>query len=314
MTTSDITEQELNLNTITRGKITWVNIERPTRREVDYLGQHYPFHALDLDDCLSRVQRPKIDEYDEYLFMVFHFPVFHKQARVTMPSQVSIFIAEDYLVSLHAGELRPLVTLFKDCQSNEKARQENMGRSTGYLLYRILDRLVNYCFPILYKIGGNIERVEEAIFGENPRDTVREISVLRRDLISFRRIVKPQLEAVELLEHSELPIFKEDPEVYFGDIADHLRKIQDSLDDYKEVVEGLYDTNNSLISFRINQVIRILTIISVILLPLSLVAGILGMNVWPLPSSNPWVFVAVIVVMVAIIVAMLSFFRWRRWI
>lgn len=311
---STVAKTEPTITSITWGKLTWVNIERPTEEETKYLAERYPFHRLDLDDCLSKIQMPKIDEYEDYFFMVFHFPVFNPQARVTTSSQVSIFIGEDYLITLHHGGLKSLVTFFRACETNEKTREESMGRSSGYLLYLILDRLVNYCFPILNKIGENIDEVEDRIFGENPRGTVEDVAVLRRDIISFRRIIRPQTEAVELLEQKEWPVFKEDPEIYFGDIADHLRKIRDTLDDYKEVVEGLSDTNNTLISFRINEVIRVLTIISTIMLPLTLVASILGMNIYPMPVDSPAAFAGIIVAMVGIIALMLVFFRSRRWI
>ena len=308
------TSAEPSIKSIVWDKLTWINIENPTEAETKYLAEHYPFHPLDLDDCLSKIQLPKIDEYEDYLFMVFHFPVFNPEARVTTSSQVSIFIGEDYLITLHHGDLKTLVSFFKSCQANEKARQEAMGRSSGYLLYLIVDRLVNYCFPILNKIGENIEEVEEHIFSRNPRGTVADVAILRRDLISFRRIVKPQTEAVEILEQKEWPVFKEDPEIYFGDIADHLRKIRDTLEDYKEVIDGLSDTNNALTSFRINEVIRVLTIISTIMLPLTLVASFLGMNIYPMPVDNPGAFAGIVVAMICIIVGMLAFFRSRRWI
>ncbi|MDY6892116.1 MAG: magnesium transporter CorA family protein [Chloroflexota bacterium] len=314
MTTPAVTKAEPSIKTTVCQKLTWVNIERPTEAETSYLAEHYPFHPLDLDDCLSRIQLPKLDEYDDYIFMVFHFPVFNPQARVTTSSQVSIFVGEDYLITLHQGDLKPLVNMFKSCQSSERAREESMGRSSGYLLYLILDRLVNYCFPILNKIGDNIEAVEERIFRERPRGTVKDMAVLRRDLISFRRIIRPQTEAVELLEQREWPILKEDPDVYFGDIADHLRKIRDTLDDYKEVVEGLNDTNNAVTSFRTNDVIRVLTIISTIMLPLTLIASVLGMNVYPMPIENPAAFAVIMVGMLGLIGAMLVFFRSRHWI
>jgi len=306
---------EPSIKSISSKKMTWINIERPSEVETTYLADRYPFHPLDLDDCLSRVQSPKIDEYEDYLFMVFHFPVFDARARVTTASQVSIFIGEDYLITLHQGDLKSLVSLFKSCQANEKVLEENMGRSPGYLLYIILDRLVNYCFPIVYKIGDNVDSVGERIFGESPHGTVRDVAILRRDIIAFRRIIRPQTEVAEIMEREEWPILKEDPEVYFGDIADHLRKIRDTLDDYKEVVEGLSDTNNTLTSFRINEVIRVLTIISTIMLPLTLVASILGMNIYPMPiEDNPAAFIGILVSMVVIIGGMLAFFRARRWI
>ena len=144
--------QSVNQELLTWGDLTWVNIEQPTEKETEYLATNYSFHPLDLDDCLSRIQRPKIDEYKDYLFLVFHFPIFNIEARVTNPSQLSVFIGRDYLITLHKGELKPLVKLFRECQIEEEARQENFSQGSGYLLYRIIDRLVDYCLPILNKI------------------------------------------------------------------------------------------------------------------------------------------------------------------
>ena len=308
--------EALNIESISWGRITWIYVEKPSSSEMQYLAEHFPFHPLDLDDCLSRVQRPKIDKYPDYLFMIFHFPVFDKRARVTLPSQVSIFLGEDYLITIHQGDLRPLVRLFQECKMDERARIENMGRSTGYLLYRILDRLVDYCFPILDKIGANIDAVEDEIFSSEDREKViRELSLLRRDIISYRRMIKPQTEVMELLEKSDWPILKEDPEVYFGDLADHMRKIQETLDDYKEVIEGLNDTNNTLTSSQINKVMKTLTIISTTMLPLTLVASIYGMNLHYLPfSHHPWAFWFFLIVMTVMAVSLLAIFRRKRWL
>ena len=126
-------EDELHVESLTVEGFSWVNIEQPTEREIEYLSQNYSFHSLDLDDCLSRIQRPKIDEYKTYLFLVFHFPVFDKEIRVTTPSQLSIFIGEDYLITLHNGDLKPLVKLFKECQIDEESLHENFRQGPVYL-------------------------------------------------------------------------------------------------------------------------------------------------------------------------------------
>jgi magnesium transporter len=302
---------------ITWDGLTWVNIEMPTFDDMEYLRQHYPFHPLDLDDCLSRIQRPKIDEYEDYLFIVLHFPLFSKQARVTRPSQVSTFIGKNYLVTLHTGQLKPLANLFNDCQLNEKARHEYMSRGSGYLLYRILDRLVDYCLPITNKIVEHMEEVEDRIFDESARGTVREISILRRDLISYRRIISALRPVVHSLEQKTERFTTGEMEVYYGDLVDHLDKIWDTLDECKEVVEGLSSTNDALYSYRTSEVMRVLTILATIMLPLTVVASIYGMNV-PLPGGldhgNPMTFASIIAVMLAISGGMLFFFRLRRWI
>jgi magnesium transporter len=308
-------EHTLNMESVAWGDFTWVNIESPTERETEYLAQNYPFHPLDLDDCLSRIQRPKIDEYPDYLFLVFHFPVFNKEARMMNPSQLSVFIGEKYLITLHKGELKPLVALFRDCELNEDARQENFSQGSGYLLYRILDRLVDYCLPIINKISANIEKTEDDIFQSRgmPR-AVGEISMLRRDVISFRRIIWPMRAVVASMEPRIRRFTSMDLSVYFGDMTDHVDKIWDALDEFKEIIEGLNDTHDSLATNRTNEVMRMLAVIATILLPLTLLAGIYGMNV-PLPfQESHYSFILIFVVWVLIVTGMLYFFRRHHWI
>ena len=302
-------EQRLNIESVAFGELTWVDIETPTKNDTEYLAQNYPFHPLDLDDCLSRIQRPKIDEYKDYLFLVFHFPIFSQETRVTSTSQVSVFIGENYIITLHKGELKPLVKLFRACQIDEEARQENLNQGSGYLLYRIVDRLVDYCLPIVNKIGGNIEDVEDSIFSGEMRGTVREISILRRDVISFRRIIWPMRAVIGSLEPRVRRFTRMDMAVYFGDMVDHLDKIWDALDEYKEIIEGLNDTYDSLATNRTNEVMRTLTVIATILLPITVVASIYGMNI-PLPFQNSgYSFLFVLFIMLIVIGGMLYFFR-----
>ncbi len=299
---------------LTLGDLTWVNIEGATEREIEYLAQNYPFHPLDLDDCLSRIQRPKIDEYKDYLFLVFHFPIFNEAVRVTTPSQLSVFIGKDYLITLHKGELKPLVKLFRECQIDEESRQEYFSQGSGYLLYRIIDRLVDYSLPILNKIGDNIENVEDNIFSNGVRGAIREISILRRDIISFRRIIWPMRAVVGTLEPKIRHFTKMDMAVYFGDVTDHMDKIWDALDEYKEVIEGLNDTHDSLVTNRTNEVMRMLTIIATILLPITVVASIFGMNI-PLPFQNSsYSLLFVFLICLVIVSGMLYFFRHQHWI
>lgn len=315
MAKSELAQEKLHVRSITWEKLTWLDIEQPTQPDIEYLKQNYHFDDLELEDCLRRVHRPKIDEHEGYVFMMSHFPVFHRRARVTFPSQVSLFLGEDYLITLHEGDLEPLQKLFKDCQSDQATRSEYMGLGSAHLLYHIFDLLASYCFPILNKIGDNVEKMEEQVFGYAVRETVRDISVLRRDIISFRRIMKSQTEVFELLGQGDCPILKEKPEVHFGDLAGHCQKIRDELDDYKEVVEGLNDTHNTLASFQTNAVVRALTIISTIMLPLTLIASIFGMHFEHLPlSQSPTAFRTVMLIMAVIIISMVALFRLRRWL
>jgi len=308
-------EKQPSLESLAWGNLNWVNIESPTKQETEYLAQNYPFHPLDLDDCLSRIQRPKMDEYKDYLFLVFHFPVFSKEAGVTTRSQISVFIGQNYLITLHKGELKPLVKLFRECQLDEESRQEYFSQGSGYLLYRIVDRLVDYCLPIVDRIGSNIEDVEDSIFTNEMPRAIKEISILRRDVIAFRRIIWPMRAVIGGLESRLRRFTKTDMSVYFGDMVDHVDKIWDALDEYKEIIEGLNDTHDSLATNRTNEVVRMLTVIATILLPITVVASIFGMNIplGPFEESH-YSALFVFLITLAIISGMLYFFRRHHWI
>jgi magnesium transporter len=300
---------ELNIETLTWGKLTWINVEQPTEKETKYLAEHYPFHPLDLDDVLSRQQRPKIDQYKDYLFLVLHFPTFNKEQRVTTASQLSIFIGQNYLITLHSGGLKPLVKLFRECQIRDEFCQEYFSSGSGFLLYRIIDRLVDYSIPITNKMLINVEEVEDEIFSGQKRDTVRDISMLRRDIISFRRIIWPMRAVIGGLEPKVRRFSDRDMSVYFGDVIDHMDKIWDALDEYKEIIEGLSSTYDSLASHRTNEVARLLTVIATILLPITVVASIYGMNINLPFQDTDFAFLFVLVVMAAIIGAILFILR-----
>ncbi len=311
-------EEQVKLESVTWGDLTWIDIEGPTERDTAYLAQNYPFHPLDLDDCLSRIQRPKVDEYKDYLFLVFHFPVFNKEARVTTRSQVSVFIGEKYLITLHKGELKPLVKFFRECQIDEESREENLNLGSGYLLYRIIDRLVDYCLPILNKIGDNIERIDDDIFRSKgvPR-AIEDLSSLRRDVISFRRIIWPMRAVIGSLEPRIRRFSKTDLAVYFGDTVDHVDKIWDALDEHKEIIEGLHSTHDSLISYRVNDILRVLTVLATIGTVLTVVASFYGMNVvlpgGINPQGSPYTWIILAVVMLLTMGGMLFYFHRKHW-
>jgi magnesium transporter len=307
-----------NLVSLSWSDLTWVSIENPTVKEKEYLAQNYPFHSLDLDDCLSRIQRPKIDEYKDYMFLVLHFPIFNNQLRVNESSQVSVFIGDRYLITLHEGKFKPLIALFNECQSNDVKRQEYLGSGSGYLLYRIIDRLVDYCLPIMNKLGQNIDSVEESVFSNGKHTKVKKISELRRDVISLRRIIYPMRVVIGGLEPKISHFGQTDLVVYFGDTVDHLDKIWDALEEYKEVIEGLNSTYNSLASDRMNDILRVLTILATIGTVLTVIVGFYGMNV-PLPGgSNPggniYSWQVLVILMLGVIGGMLLYFRRKGWL
>ena len=296
------------------GGLTWVHFDSPGHETANELAERFGWHALDVEDVLSRRQRPKIDEYPDYLFAVLHFPVYDKAIQRLNAAELDVFLAQDYLVTLPNVPLLPVTRLFHRCEEDEQLREELFAKGSGRLLYEVLDDLFDYCFPILDKIGHKLDSVEDDMFERRAEDVVRDLSNVKQEIISYRKIIKPERTTLRLLERRVERFLPEELDLYFDDIVDGAERIWDLLDNYKEVVEGLESTNESVISHRQNDVLRVLTVFSAILLPLTLVASVFGMNVDFPGVDTAHAFWVIVGVMVAVGGSLLGFFRWKRWL
>jgi magnesium transporter len=294
----------------------FVKIERPGGLERAWLEEHFDFHALDLEDVLSRNQRPKIDVYDEYLFIVLHLPVFDRTAGRLGTGELDIFVGPDYLVAIPNQPLQPVEYLFERSRGNEELRQQLFSRGSGYLLYRLVDDSFDYCFPMLRKIGNKLDALEDDIFSGRSEEVVRDISNVKQEIINFRKVIRPQRPVLRDLEKVKQRYLASDfdLEIYFDDVVDAHERIWDMLENYKEVAEALAETNESVLSHRVNDILRVLTSISVIVLPLTLIASIWGMNSEVPGEGGPLAFWAVLGAMLAILVGMVVYFRRRGWL
>jgi magnesium transporter len=299
---------------LSAGGLTWVHLTSPTPEEAGELAERFGWHALDLEDVLSKRQRPKVDEYPEYLFVVLHFPAYDKAIQRLNAAELDVFLGPDFLITLPNVELLPVTRLFRRCEEDEDLRQALFSKGSGYLLYHVLDDLFDYCFPILDKIGHKLDSIEDDMFEGAAEDVVRDLSNVKQEIISYRKIIKPERSTLRVLEGRAQRFLPEELEVYFDDIVDAAERIWDLLDNYKEVVEALEDTNESVISHRQNDVLRILTIFSVTMLPLSLLAGIFGMNVGFPGEGTHQAFWIIAGAMVATLMGMVAFFRYKRWL
>ena len=292
--------------------LTWVHLDTPTPEEAMALAAHFGWHPLDIEDVLSKRQRPKVDEYDEYRFVVLHFPVYDKAVQRLNAGELDVFLGPDYLVTLPTVELLPVTRLFQRCLDDPELRETLFAKGSGYLLYHVLDDLFDYCFPILDKIGHKLDRIEDDIDESQSEEIVRDISKAKQEIISYRKIIKPQRPTLRLLERHVERFLPQDLELYFDDLVDASERIWDILDNYKEVVEALEATNESAISHRQNDVLRVLTIFSVLLLPLTLIASIFGMNVDFPGFGTAAAFWVIVGAMVTALAGLVAFFRWRR--
>ena len=297
------------------GRVTWTNIIEPTKDDVNALQTAYPFlHPLHLEDVLSRIERSKIDEDDDYLFVVMHFPLWDAEKKLTRPREVDIFVGRGFVVTVHDGGLKPLLRLYDRCAEDEAERQHMMGQGANRTFYIIIDQLVDYIFPLLRKIDGNIDMIEEGIFTSDTRAVIRDISLIRRDVLAIRRVIRQQVPIVEVLEKTDSAIIHEELEEYFGDIVDHLYKARDIIDEDAEIIIGLADTADTLVSHRINEVMRILTVISVTMLPLTLISSIYGMNIRLPYGNHPNAGLFIGLIMVTVTFSLLGYFRYRHWL
>jgi magnesium transporter len=297
--------------------LTWIHLDPPIDPEtVNDLRARFGWHPLDVEDVLSKRQRPKVDDYvdDGYLFGVLHFPAYDKNIQRLNAGELDFFIGPDYLVTISNVQLNPVTRLFTRLQEDERMRDNLFSRGSGRLLYEILDDLFDYCFPILDKIAYKLDSIEDDIEDRRSEEIVSDISKVKQEIISFRKIVKPQRPALRLLERHIERFLPEDLELYFDDLVDASERIWDLLDNYKEVVEALESTNESVISHRQNDVLRVLTIFSVVLLPLTLISGIFGMNVLFPGEHTHTAFWIIVGLMVGTIVSMVAFFKYKRWL
>ncbi len=294
----------------------WINIERPGALERAWLEEHFDFHALDLEDVLSRNQRPKIDVYDDYLFIVLHLPVFDRNVGRLGTGELDLFVGPDYLVTLPNQPLQPVEYLFERCRSKEELREQLFARGSGYLLYRLVDDAFDYCFPMLRKIGNKLDALEDDIFEGRSDEVVRDISNVKQEIINFRKVIRPQRPVLRDLEKVKQRYLASDIdlEIYFDDVVDAHERIWDMLENYKEVIVGLEETNESVISHGLNDILRVLTSISVVILPLTLIASVMGMNSWVPFEHNEAGFFVVLGVMAIILIGMVLFFRRRNWL
>ena len=299
----------------THGPTTWLDLVSPSPADVHALQRRFPyFHPLNLEDIRSPIERPKLDQAGDYLFLVMHFPRWDSRDELSRPSEVDFFVGRDYVITVHDGTLKPLVNMLQRCQADENARRDLLGRGANHALHMLIDQLVDYVFPILGKVDARVHAIEDALFESDARRVIQEIALLRRDIISLRRIIRAQIPIVQQLESVQHPILHDEMEEYFGDIADHLFKLRDIAEENYEIINSFAETADTLASYRINEVMRILTVISVIMLPLTLISSIYGMNI-ALPFADDHnAFLITAAIMLAIAGLMLVYFRRRNWL
>ncbi len=297
---------------------TWIDVVEPDAEMISELAKKYKFHELDVEDVLSETQRSKIDDYDSYIFLVLHFPYADKKTGRVKVEALNIFLSTQFFITLHDGNLPQLKEMVNHLKKNLKLRKEMMSKGMGFLLYELLNKLFDDQFPMMEKVEQRIMTLEHDVFnlGGGQRDMLRDILHLKKDIITFERVIGPLRTVIPQLEYKNDKFIPEGLEIYFDDVVDKVEKIWAMLANEKEVIELLQSTNESVISHATSNVIKILTFFSVVMLPLTAITGFFGMNViFPLDfGANPMAYFYISASMVAVIVVMIAFFKLKRWI
>ena len=271
-----------NIETIQGKTFTWFDLQNPDRSDVEKLAAKYNFNALNIEDCMTKFELPKLDSYDEHFFVILHFPPLSQKTGMFKNSQLSIFLGRDFLVTVHQGDLEPLVDLVNTCKGDsDKQRKERLlGNTSGFLLHEIIDVLVDDLLHTSRRIIANLDDLEDGVFDET-KSVARSIAMLRREISKHRRIAMPLKKFVlEIAKNiQKLTNGGDDLMLYFDDVIDHIDKVIETLEESMETMEIYKDTDFVLSTEKTNNVLAVLTIIFTLAIPATVIGTFYGMNV-----------------------------------
>lgn len=301
------------IQTLQMGALKWRHVINPSEDDFEFLKDRFHFHPLDIEDCKSVNQRPKLDIYDEYYFLILHFPNFDRQNKFIKIKEVKMFWGKDYIITL---EKTPwyVSQLFNEYKEREPELEAEI-KTSDILLYRIIEKVMTESMYLLKKVGIDLELINRELFGEKQVKIIERISVTRKNIILINTIFKPQLRLFHNFETGQIKGFgdTEYMEDYWGNILDYYQKIWDMTEDYEDMIEGLSKTFDSMQTNKTNETMKVLTLISSIILPLTFITGLYGMNVKLPFGDGQYSFLWLLGVMAAVAAGFIFFFKHRKW-
>jgi magnesium transporter len=293
--------------------VTWINIDGLHEIEtIEKLGKEFDLHPLMLEDILHTEQRPKIEDYEKYIYIVLRMLSYNSETQAVESEQLSIVLGPNYVISFQerAGDIFDPI---RDRIRNAKGRVRKMG--PDYLCYSLVDAIVDNYFTILEKVGEKIESMEEELVSEPTENILQQIHALKREMISLRRSVWPLRELISGLQRSESALIQESTGIYLRDVYDHTIQVIDTVESFRDMVSGMLDIYLSSISNKMNAIMKVLTIIATIFIPLTYIVGVYGMNFENMPELKQWwAYPLVWVVMITVAAIMLVYFRKKKWL
>ncbi|MEN6350015.1 MAG: magnesium/cobalt transporter CorA [Syntrophomonas sp.] len=296
-----------------QGNLLWIDLYDCSESELQYIGDIFDFHPLALEDCLQESPRAKIDKYDDYHFFVFHALRYFEEAEEEdeiSSIELDVFLGTNYIVTIHPIALSAVGKVARICLKDT----ELMNRGADYLLYKIVDNIVDDSFPIIERLGERIDDLEDNIFLTKGQEITEEILTLKRTLILLRKVLIPQRHIFANISGRYSFFVNDDNVPYFLDLADNLNTILDTVNTYRDLVNSSTEIYYSVLSGRTSEIITVLTIISIIMMPLTVITGFFGMNVRIPGETSPHASLYIFIGMFALFLGMLGFFRSRKWI
>ena len=313
------------IETIEGNRFSWIDLQNPDRTDVEELAKKYHFNSLNIEDCMTKFELPKLDSYDDHFFVILHFPPASPKLGIVKNSQLSIFLGKDFLVTIHQGDLKPLTDLVDLCKTNsDSQRKERLfGKSSGVLLHEIIDVLVDDLLHTSRRIIANLDDMEDGVFDET-KSVARSIALLRREINRLRRIANP-LKRFVLEMANNVKRFSDEGEdlvLFFDDVIDHIDKVIETLEESRETMEIYKDTDFVLSSEKTNKVLAVLTIIFTLAIPATVIGTFYGMNVnLPGGTGAEWMilgpytsFIIIILASAIPVVLMFAYFKKLGWI
>ena len=293
--------------------VTWINVDGIHNVEnIEKIGRHFGVHSLVQEDIVHTEQRPKMEEFEDHIFVVLKMISYNEEDTKTVAEQVSFILGPKYVISFQERQ-GDIFDSIRERIRNFKGRIRKMG--ADYLAYTLLDAIVDHYFLVLEKFGERVEELENELVS-NPRpEDLQEIHRLKREMIYLRRSVWPLREVINNLEKVESSLIKDSTQIYLRDVYDHTIQIIDTVETYRDMLSGMHDTYLSSVSNRMNEVMKVLTIIATIFIPLTFIAGVYGMNFQFMPElSWKWAYFVVWGIMIVVVLGMVFFFRRRKWL
>jgi len=293
--------------------ITWINVDGVHKLDnIEQVGKQLKIHPLALEDIVHTGQRPKMEDFEDYLFIVLNMLQYDEKVNEIKTEQVSLILGSNFVVSFQEDE-GDVFGLIRERIRADRGRTRKMG--ADYLAYSLIDAIVDHYFKVLEKVGEQIEDIEDELVKNPTPEVLHTIHSLKRELIYLRKSVWPLREVISRLERWESPLIDKSIDIYLRDVYDHTIQVIDALETFRDMLSGMLDIYLSSVSNRMNEVMKVLTIIATIFIPLTLIAGIYGMNFRYMPElESPWGYPMVYVVMLAVGVVMMVYFRRKKWL